>query len=256
MSDTGGASSGGGASSSGKSSGNKQGSIWGAALAGAAGGAVVTVLLAVGAVQSGWSDRLVRQAMVDNPTILMETADALRDNQYAPVLAANRQAFETPFGSSWEGSATPDVTLVEFYDYACGYCKASLPIIDRLIKEDPKLRVVYREFPILGPESEAAARLSLAASKAGRHKAFHDTLFNAGRPVQATLQQAAAAAQVPFAPPTTPDIDSELRRNFDLAGQLGASGTPLFIVGDRVLNGAVGYDVLKKAIADARKAKD
>jgi protein-disulfide isomerase len=233
----------------------KNGSIWGAALAGAAGGAIATVLLAVAAVQSGWGDRLVRQAMVNNPTILVDTADALRDNQYAPVLAANRQALETPFGSSWEGAANPDVTLVEFYDYACGYCKASLPVIDRLVKEDPKLRVVYREFPILGPESEAAARLSLAASKAGRHKLFHDTLFNAGRPSQATLGQAAQAVQIPFAPPSAPDIDGELRRNFDLAGQLGASGTPLFIVGDRVLNGAVGYETLKKAIADARKAR-
>jgi protein-disulfide isomerase len=235
---------------------NKGGAgIWGAALAGAAGGAVATVLLAIAGLQSGWGDRLVRQAMIKNPTILMETADALRDRQYAPVLAANRQALETPFGSSWEGSAQPDVTLVEFYDYACGYCKASLPIVDQLIKNDPKLRVVYREFPILGPESEAAARLSLAASKAGRHKQFHDTLFNAGRPSQATLQQAAAAVGLPFQPPASPEIDAELRRNFELAGQLGASGTPLFIVGDRVLNGAVGYDVLKKAIDDVRKAR-
>lgn len=229
--------------------------MWGAALAGAAGGALATVLLAVAAVQSGWGDRLVRQAMVNNPTILMETADALRDDQYAPVLAANRQALETPFGSSWEGAANGDVTLVEFYDYACGYCKASLPIIDRLIQEDPKLRVVYREFPILGPESEAAARLSLAASKVGRHKTFHDNLFNAGRPSQVTLQQAAQAANIPFQPPAMPEIDAELRRNLELAGQLGASGTPLFIVGDRVLNGAVGYEALKKAVEDARKAK-
>jgi protein-disulfide isomerase len=235
---------------------NKGGSIWGAALAGAAGGAVATVLLAVAAVQSGWGDRLVRKAMVDNPTILVDTADALRDSQYAPVLAANRQALETPFASSWEGAANGDITLVEFYDYACGYCRASLPIIDRLIQEDPKLKVVYREFPILGPESEAAARLSLAASKAGRHKVFHDTLFNAGRPSQATLQQAAQAANVPFVPPATPDIDSELRRNFEIAGQLGANGTPLFIVGDRVLNGAVGYEALKKAIEDARKSRE
>lgn len=234
---------------------SKGGNIWGAALAGAAGGAIATVLLAVAAVQSGWGDQLVRKAMVDNPTILMETADALRDRQYAPVLDASRQALETPFGSSWEGARDADVTLVEFYDYACGYCKASLPVIDQLIREDPKLRVVYREFPILGPESEAAARLALAASKAGKFQAFHDALYAAGRPSQATLQQAAQAAGIPFAPPSTPDIDAELRRNFQLAGQLGASGTPLFIVGDRVLNGAVGYEALKKAIAEARAKK-
>lgn len=230
----------------------KGGNIWGAALAGAAGGAAVTIALAVGAVQSGWGDRLVRQAMIDNPQILMETAEALKAQQYAPTLAANRQALETPFGSSWEGAKDGDVTLVEFYDYACGYCKASLPVIDRLIKEDPKLRVVYREFPVLGPESEAASRLALAASKAGKFMAYHDALYEAGRPSQATIQQAAAAAGIPFEIPNSPEYDAELRRNYRIAGQLGATGTPLFVVGDKVFNGAVGYEVLKKAIEDAR----
>ncbi|WP_300975448.1 DsbA family protein [Sphingomonas sp. LHG3406-1] len=225
---------------------------WGAALVGAAGGAVATVLLGIGAVQSGWADRLVRQALIDNPQVLIETADALKAQEHEPVLAANRQFLETPFGSSWEGASDGDVTLVEFYDYACGYCKASLPVIDRLVKEDPKLRVVYREFPILGPDSEAAARLSLAASKAGRHKAFHDTLYAAGRPSQTTLTQAAQAVGLPAAIPTSAEIDAELRRNFQVAQQLGASGTPMFIVGDKVFNGAVGYDLLKTAIEEAR----
>ena len=228
---------------------------WGALLTGAAGGALATVALAVAAVQGGWADRLVRQAMIANPTILVETANALRDNQYAPVLAANRRAIETAFGSSWEGARNGDVTLVEFYDYACGYCKASLPVIDRLVKEDPKLRVVYREFPILGPDSEAAARLALVASKSGRFIAFHDALYAAGRPSQATLAQAAAAAGLPAAIPSSTEIDGELRKNFQLAQQLGATGTPLFIVGDKVLNGAVGYEALKKAIAEAREKR-
>lgn len=230
---------------------------WGAALAGAAGGAVATVALAVLAVQGGWADKLVRKTMVENPTILVDTADALRDSQYAPVLSANRAALETPFASSWQGAEAKDadVTLVEFYDYACGYCKASLPVIAQLVKEDPKLRVVYREFPILGPDSEAAARMALAASKAGKFMAFHDALYEAGRPSEATLAKAAGAAGVPAAIPSSAEIDGELRKNFQLAQQLGATGTPLFIVGDKVLNGAVGYEALKKAIADARAKK-
>jgi protein-disulfide isomerase len=230
-------------------------SSWGALLAGAAGGAGATMLLAVAAVQGGWADRLVRKSLLENPTVLVETADALRDNQYAPVLAANRAALETPFASGWQGARDADVTLVEFYDYACGYCKASLPVIARLVKEDPKLRVVYREFPILGPDSEAAARMALGAAKAGRFMAFHDALYEAGRPSQATLAKAAAAAGVPAAVPSSPEIDGELRKNFGLAQQLGATGTPLFIVGDKVLNGAVGYDALKQAIAEARAGK-
>jgi protein-disulfide isomerase len=198
------------------------------------------------------SSRIVRHGMLSDPSILSDAADALRDSQYAPVLNANRTAIETPFGSSWKGSAKPDVTLVEFFDYACPYCKASNPVVDRLLKEDPGLRVVYRELPILGPDSVVAARLSLEASKAGRFSQFHDTLWATGRPAPDTIAVAAKAASIATQPTSDPAIESELKRNFQLAGQLGATGTPLFVVGDRVMNSAVGYDLLKKAIADAR----
>jgi protein-disulfide isomerase len=219
-----------------------------------AGAAVMLVVLLL-ALRAGYGDRFVREAMSRNPEILVETADRLRDRQFAPVLQARRAALETPFGSSWQGAAKPEVTLVEFYDYACGYCKASLPVIDRLLKEEPGLRVVYREFPILGPNSEAAARMALAASKAGRFQQFHNALYAAGRPAPETLARAAAAAGLPEAVPSSPEIDAELKRNYQLAGELGATGTPLFVVGDKVMNGAVGYDVLKQAIADARAAR-
>lgn len=234
--------------------GSKSGSSWGAAiLGGVAGAAIMLVVLMLGA-RSGLGDRFVREALSRNPEILIETSDRLREKQFAPVLQARRAALETPFGSSWQGAAKPEVTLVEFYDFACGYCKASLPVLDRLLKEDPGLRVVYREFPILGRNSETAARMALGASKAGRFQQFHDALYAAGQPSPETLTKAAAAAGIPQAVPSSPEIDAELRRNYQIAGELGASGTPLFVVGDRVLNGAVGYEVLKKAIADARAA--
>ena len=220
------------------------------------GGGVVGALLTAGvlliAAPQFLSDRIVRQGLMNDPQILVETADALRDRQFAPTINQNKVALETPFASSWKGSAKPDVVLVEFFDYACPYCKASNAHVDQLIKEDPGLRVVYRELPILGPESANAARLSLAASKAGTFSVFHDALYSAGRPAPETNGKAAQAAGIGPAPTNDPAIDAELKRNFQLAGQLGASGTPLFVVGDRVLNGAVGYDMLKKAIADAR----
>jgi protein-disulfide isomerase len=187
-----------------------------------------------------------------DPQVLMDTADALRDRQTAPVVDAQRAALEKPFASSWAGSEKPDVTLVEFFDYACAYCRASLPHVERLLKEDKGLRVVYRELPILGPESVAAARVSLAASKSGRFNQFHDALYAAGRPGADTIAAAATIAGVPPEPGADPQIEAELNRNLQLASQLGASGTPTFVVGDRVLNGAVGYDALKSAIAAAR----
>jgi protein-disulfide isomerase len=196
--------------------------------------------------------RIVRQGLLADPNVLSETIDALRDAQYAPVLAATRAQVETPFASSWKGAAKPDVTLVEFFDYACPYCKASNPYVDRLIQEDKGLRVVYRELPILGQDSVIAARLSLQASKVGRFAQFHDALWAAGRPAPDTITKAAQAAGIPSTPPNDPVAEQELKSNFQLAGKLGATGTPLFVVGDKVMNGAVGYDTLKQAIADAR----
>ena len=225
----------------------------GTAVIGGVIGSLLTAALLIFAIPQFVAGRIVRQGMLHDPQILPDTADALRDAQFAPVLAANRNALETPFGSSWKGAAKPDVTLVEFFDYACPYCKASNPAIDRLLQEDKGLRVVYRELPILGDNSVAAARLSLAASKAGRFAKFHDTLWAAGRPAPETIALASSAAGIPPEPAKDPAVEAELRRNFQLAGQLGATGTPLFVVGDRVTNSAVAYDTLKKMIAEARE---
>ncbi|MGE5563526.1 MAG: DsbA family protein [Bacillota bacterium] len=224
-----------------------------AAIVGGIIGSLLTAAVLVFALPDVLSSRIVRQGLLADPKILSDAVDALRNAQYAPVLASNRAAIETPFASSWKGAAKPEVTLVEFFDYACPYCKASNPSIERLIKEDKGLRVVYRELPILGPDSVTAARLSLEASKLGRFTVFHDTLWAAGRPSPGTIAEAAQAAQIAPKPDGDPEIEAEIKRNYQLAGQLGATGTPLFVIGDRVLNGAVGYEALKQAIGDARK---
>jgi protein-disulfide isomerase len=223
------------------------------AIAGGIIGAALTLAILALAAPQFISSRIVRQGMLNDPQILVEAADALRDRQYAPTLASIRPMLEAPFASSWRGAEKPEVVLVEFYDYACPYCKASNPHVDQLLREKPGLRVVYREFPILGPNSVEAARLSLAASKAGRFTQFHDALYSAGRPAPETNAVAARVANIPPKPSEDPAIEAELKKNYQLAGQLGATGTPLFVVGDRVLSGAVGYDALKKAIEDAQK---
>jgi protein-disulfide isomerase len=225
---------------------------FGAAVVGGAVGAVLTALLILFAVPHYLSGKIVRQGMMADPQILADTAEALRDSQYAPIIAANKAAIETPFASSWKGSAKPDVTVVEFFDYACPYCKASNPAVDRLVQEDKGVRVVFRELPILGPNSVTAARLSLEASKAGHFAAFHDALWATGRPAPETIAVAAKAAGVAPEPTADPAIEAELKHNFQLAGQLGATGTPLFVIGNRVMNSAVTYDTLKSAIAAAR----
>ena len=231
---------------------NKGSSLLSAIVGGLVGSAVTGAALLFAAPQV-LSGKIVRQGLMADPQILVEATDALRDQQYAPTLASQRALLETPFASSWKGAEKPEVVLVEFYDYACPYCKASNPHVDQLVRENPKLRVVYRELPILGPNSVEAARLSLAASKAGRFHQFHDALYAAGRPAPDTNAAAARIANIPPAPAEDAAIEAELKKNFSLASQLGATGTPLFVVGDRVLSGAVGYDALKKAVDDAQK---
>lgn len=223
-----------------------------AGIVGGVAGAVLTAGLLVFAAPQWLGPRLVRHALVSQPEILVEGSDALRDKQYQRTLAPIKAAMEVPFGSSWKGSAKPDVTMTYFFDYACGYCRQSNPDIERLLKEDKGLRVVYREFPILGPNSVGAARASLAASKAGRFAKFHDTLFEAGRPSPETVALAGNAAGIRPEQARDPAIEAELQKNMQLAGQLGATGTPLFVVGDQVMNSAVGYATLKKAVAEAR----
>src|SRR3954468_15254928 len=107
----------------------KRGNL-GSAVAGGLIGSAVTAALLVFAAPNFPSSRIVRQGLLSDPHILSDTIDALRDAQYAPVLSANRAAIETPFGSSWKGAAKPEVTMVEFFDYACPYCKASNPAVD------------------------------------------------------------------------------------------------------------------------------
>ena len=140
---------------------------WVPALSGGVIGSALTAAVLVLAGPSLFGERLVREALVANPQMLVQAGDALREQQYASTLAPIRASLERPFYSSWKGAGKPEVTMTYFFDYACGYCRQSNPDIERLLKEEKGLRVVYRELPILGPESVAAARISLAASRRG-----------------------------------------------------------------------------------------
>ena len=226
---------------------------WLAAIGGGIAGSLLTAGLLLAAGPSLFGDKMVRDALLAHPEMIVDAGDALRDRQFASTLAPIRASLETPFYSSWKGAAKPAVTLTYFYDYACSYCRQSNPDIEKLIAENKDLRVVYRELPILGPDSVAASRVALAASRAGKFAAYHDALYAAGRPGPDTIAIAANAAGVPAQPTNDPAQEAELRANMGFAGQLGATGTPLFVIGDRVINSAVGYEALKAAVEAARK---
>jgi protein-disulfide isomerase len=214
---------------------------------------LIGALVGGGAVAYG-SRQSVRDYLLENPEVLPEAMNRLREREAAKVVSANRSALETPFAGAWAGAADGDVVLVEFFDYACGYCRKSNADVDRLLREDPKLKVVWRDWPVLGPDSEAAARASLAAAQAGRFKPFHDALFAAGRPSAEAVGKARAAVGLAGDLPAAA-ADPELSRNFQLARHLEATGTPTFVVGDQIFQGAVGYEALRDAVREARESK-
>lgn len=234
-------------------------------------GALFVLALLIGAGAMWGIDRLtptanraaiegvVHDYVLAHPEIIPQAIQKLQDQQTGSMVAANRDAITTPVGSAWAGNPKGDVTLVEYYDYDCGYCRASMPMLAQLVKDDPGLRIVYREFPVLTPESEVAARWSLAAAKMGKFAAFHDALFAGGPVSDASMTAAARVAGIDPAvlrqAAQAPGIEDEIQNNLAVGRQLGMTGTPSWVVGDRVLSGALPVERMKQMIADARAAR-
>jgi len=237
----------------------------GAALGATALGAIVAVGVMTGLGHGGGgaapdpkaTGEIVRQYILDHPELLPEAMERLQDKQTAQAIAANRDQIEAPFAGAVAGNPKGDVTLVEYFDYACGYCRQSVADVDRLIAADPKLRVVYKELPVLdGAISDRAAQVSLVAAKAGKFVAFHHALYQVPAPLDdAKTDAVAAKLGLDLAGLSSADIVGEINANLATGRSLRMSGTPTFVVGDQLLAGAVGYDALKGAIDKARKAK-
>ncbi len=204
-------------------------------------------------------EQVVREYILSHPEILPEAMANLEAREAKKLVEAHRSALEKPFAGAWQGAADGDVTLVEFFDYQCGYCRAALPDLERLLTEDKKLKVVYRELPILGPESLQAAQMSLGVAQSSGYAAFHHAVYAGGqvndRTIAAALKSSGANAAVVKAAAGSDAVRQEIQSNLELQRTLNLNGTPSWVVGDKVLNGAVGYDALKKAIADVRAAR-
>lgn len=206
-------------------------------------------------------EALIRQYILTHPEIIPEAIAELQRREAAKILANYRRDIETPFPGAETGNPNGDVTLVEFFDFRCPYCRKAHQDIARLVAEDPNLRVVFREFPVLDREgddlSRQAATAALAAAKQGRYYTFHSQLFSSpGRLTRETLVAAVRKAGLDenrlVTDMSAKDVEQEISNNLELGRNLGLSGTPTYIIGDRVISGAVDYEELKKAIAEAR----
>lgn len=201
-------------------------------------------------------EKIVHDYILEHPEIIPQAVEKLQARRMSGTIDANRSAIETAYAGAWEGAANADVTVVEFFDYACGYCRASLPDLAKLVQGDAKVKVVYRELPILSNESGDAAKVSLLAAERGQYMAFHKALYAAGRVTRDTIIAAAAKAGITKseaeAAIASSKYDAEIQSNIALAQKLQATGTPTFVIGGQVLSGAVGYEALKDGVASAR----
>jgi protein-disulfide isomerase len=231
-----------------------------AGLIGAGGVALTMASAPVNTTDRAEIEKIVREYILTHPEILPEAMQNLQSRELSKAVTENRKAIETPFGGAWEGAQDGDVTIVEFFDYACGYCRASLPDITRLLAEDKGLKIVYRDMPVLGEASLVAARASLLAAQKGNYINFHKALFASGRPsaaaVDAAMVKAGLNAGASHKDMQSAAIEAELGKTTNLQRALNLTGTPSWVIGDKVIVGAVGYDGLKKAIAEARAAKN
>lgn len=230
-------------------------------LSGVVGGLVVIGVQSLTPGQAARDDKaigqIVRDYVLENPEILPEAMKRLQERESGKAVAANRAAIFDAYAGAWEGNPSGDVTVSVWMDYACGYCRASLPMIARLVAEDPKVRIVYRELPVLSEGSRVAARWGLAAAEQGKFKPFHMALYSGGQLSQASINAAAASAGLDVARAQqaigSAPVEAEVARNLDVAGKLGVTGTPSWVIGEQVISGMVPYEVLKEAVQTARR---
>lgn len=214
-------------------------------------------------------NELIRKYILDNPKVILESVQNMeRQNEadkerraQAAIKERSRDIFNDPH-SVVGGNPNGDVTLVEFFDYQCGYCKRVYPIVRQLLKEDQNIKFVYKEYPILGPASSYAAKASIASIEQGKYQEFHDALMEVkgGLSEELVLKIASAVGldrdKLAKAISEQNDSSNEIvQSNYKLAADLAISGTPAFVIGNEIIRGAVGLDVLKQLVAEARASK-
>ena len=204
------------------------------------------------------SDKAIHDYLLAHPEVLPQAMDKLRSRTDAQQLAGVAGKLETPFVGAVLGNPAGRITLVEFSDFACGYCRQSVADVEALIAAHPDLRVVVRQLPIITPRSADAARMGLAAAEQGRYPAFHKAMYAAGGVDEASIAAAATAAGLDSARAAAfiadPRVAAEIDANLGYARELGIEGTPAWVIGRQKIVGAVGRDALEAAITSASKS--
>jgi len=208
---------------------------------------------------------IIHDYLMQNPDVLIEALRAAEDKANRDADAKAALVLKDRRGEVFNDPATPvggnpqgDVTIVEFFDYRCPYCKQVQPALQTLIDQDPKLRFVYKEMPVLGAPSVTAAHAALAARLQGRYEAFHAAMMaTKGQITDEVVYQVAGSVGLDIdrlkRDMKAPEIEQAVKANLALAKALEIHGTPGFIIGEHIVPGAIDLDALKNLVADARK---
>ena len=209
---------------------------------------------------------MIESFLMSDPKILQRMSVALdttlqaeERSQATTAIASMREAIFNDPDQVVLGNPDGDVTLVEFFDYNCGYCRAALPDMAALLAEDPNLRIVLKEFPILSNESIDAARVAVLVGKADvDYWTFHETLFTSRSQVDKQVALA-AAADLGLSPVSleldmgTEAVSQTIQTSYEIARALNITGTPTYIIGNEIIPGAIGIDELRTRIANMRE---
>jgi protein-disulfide isomerase len=210
-------------------------------------------------------EAIVKDYLVNkHPEVMAEGLQNLQKHEQEEADAKSKQGItnakdrvfndaNSPVGGNPKGN----VTVVEFYDYQCGYCKMSEDAVVHLAKDDKNVRFIYKEFPILGPASAEAAKAALASVKQGKFQIYHDTLMSkkdhlSSDLIYQTAKDVGLDVEKLKKDMTDPAINDEINATLKLGQDIGVRGTPMFIVNDNIFPGAMQYDQLKQAVTDAR----
>ncbi len=221
--------------------------------------------------QRGEIQKIVKDYLLAHPEILEEVSAELSKRQAAAEAEKHQAAvkkhaeliFNSPRGVVL-GNPKGDVNFVEFFDYNCGYCKKAMADMLDLMKADPKLRVVLKEFPVLGPGSVDAARVAIAVRMQDptgkKYLDFHQKLLGSrGQADKARALAVAKEAGLDMAriekDVVSPEVNATLMENFKIAEDMGLNGTPSYVIGNNVVVGALGLETLSKKISEARCGK-
>lgn len=212
-------------------------------------------------------ETIIRQFLVEKePETIAKAHAVFQQRQSAQQMEITKEGIKTHAERIFNDKNTPvignpkgDVTIVEFYDYSCGYCKLAQAEVKQLLEQDKNIRFLAKEYPILSEASAMAARAALASVKQGKFEKFHTMLmgFN-GQLSEAMIMDIAQRAGLDAAQlkkdMNSKEIDNMIAENRKLGADLGVSGTPMFIIGDSVHPGALKLEAMQKAVADARAA--